>query len=588
MARRRVTTKNNRAQIIQRIRQAHNNKPTATGRRRGMTPEEIQRLFGKEPPKRRIINRAGGVKRENRASFTSLKMGTVSEKTDLRHFSVPEWFLNDKQVDVSIIVPMYKSKNVIKKQIETWESDPGLGVEIIYMDDCCPENSCNQALTSWAEKKPQHKIGNILRHTKNHGFAAACNKGAAAAKGKYLIFLNADCFVKPGWIKPMIDRLESDPTIGIVGNLQLRESGAIDSAGSQYNKKTGWFEHVGKHVYGGKALDRPFTQETAPAELLTAGPREMVTGACFAIRKSLFDELKFDTGYRTGYWEDSDLNMRVQAMGYKVYFEPASVIIHKGGHSNAGAHPYALANRNRFHKKWVESGLIKAFVSPDRDVVVTPNSSVIYTAISKGYDKLKEQPKIEGAEFVAFLEEDAQSKTWKYQPLHREFKDTNRNAKIHKILPHIYFPNKEYSLWIDGSVDIEFGFPIENLIRAYLWNADLAIFRHPYRNCIYNEANICIQRRLDSPDIIRKQIARYSKEKYPQNIGLVEATVMLRRHTPEMKAFCEAWWEEIQNGSKRDQISFNYVARKMRLKYNHFPADLRTTNYLFKVHKHNS
>jgi hypothetical protein len=248
-------------------------------------------------------------------------------------------------------------------------------------------------------------------------------------------------------------------------------------------------------------------------------------------------------------------------------------------------------NRRFFLERWVDSNLIEAY-SIDEDIEVKDiknESIVVYTAITGGYDNLKPQPETatKNIDFVAFVDEEyKENPLWKFLPAHKEFSDPNRNAKIHKIMPHLYFPDKEYSLWIDGSVNIEFSFDMKRLIELYLKNADLAIFKHPERNCIYVEANTCIQRKLDSIDVIINQVKRYTADKYPPNAGLVEATIILRRHTDQIKKFNEAWWNEIKNGSKRDQISFNYVAKKLGLKYNYFPGNLRKKNFLFSRESH--
>src|SRR5690606_14221650 len=71
-----------------------------------------------------------------------------------KEWATPDWFRSDKDVDVSIIVPLYKSQDVVQKQIATWDlSDDGLTKEIIYCDDACPNNSHLAALKSWEARK---------------------------------------------------------------------------------------------------------------------------------------------------------------------------------------------------------------------------------------------------------------------------------------------------------------------------------------------------------------------------------------------------------------------------------------------------
>jgi GT2 family glycosyltransferase len=574
-------------------------KPTSSYQNNyGFTPEKIKQLNGQEnkrpnTPVKNIVKNSKNRKRIKPVD----PLPAVREKFNAppyRLIVTPDWFSqNSKDIDVSIIVPCYKSAQFIAEQIASWDlkTDDGLKKEIIYVDDFCPQKSYDSIIRSWEKRRPElkHGIGKIIQTTSNGGFANACNLGAKYASGKHLVFLNADITLTPNWIKPLWNAL-SDPTIGIVGNLHLKKNGTIDSCGSEWDVPTGSFVHVGKFIYKKKHINKPFTPETAPAELMTPHDVEMVTGACFMISRRLFQEVKgFDVDYRIGYWEDADLCMKVQASGYRIFWTPESVIYHHGNHSQSGAHCHMADNKRIFHDKWVRTKLIHTF---SKRKTATPlkldnKDIVVYTAITNDYDAIKEQPlTARNVDFVAFTESLVESTTWQTRPVHKLFNDPNRNAKIHKILPHVYFPDKEYSLWIDGSVVIDFTFPVSRLIEMYLQDCDLAVFEHPDRHCVYQEANACLVRKLDDPIIINNQVQRYTKEGYPANFGLAECSVLLRRHTDKIKQFNEAWWEEIKNGSKRDQISFNYVANKLNLKYNYFPGDLRRKNYLFIRNNH--
>lgn len=189
----------------------------------------------------------------------------------------------------------------------------------------------------------------------------------------------------------------------------------------------------------------------------------------------------------------------------------------------------------------------------------------VYTAITGGYDTLKEDQNKEGADFVAFTDQ-KHSKTWEIRPPYKGFSDNNRNAKIHKIVCHEYFPKEEYTLWIDGSISLVT--PMKELVDRYLGSHDIAVHRHYLRNCAYQEALVCGIEKLDDPDVISKQVSRYLvAEKYPQNNGLAECTVILRRNTPKVRELNEFWWNEIKNGSRRDQISFNYSCWKVGIEY---------------------
>jgi hypothetical protein len=218
-----------------------------------------------------------------------------------------------------------------------------------------------------------------------------------------------------------------------------------------------------------------------------------------------------------------------------------------------------------------------------------PAKFVIYTAISPGYDRLSKQPPeaTAGCDLVAFLgDRPRMTRGWRIAPLSTISPDNKRNIKIHKVLSHQFFPKAEYSLWMDGNVDLSPSTRMEALIAACLRDADLAVFLHPHRDCLYREAEMCLEQNLDDIRPITQQVVRYTREGYPANNGLVETSAVLRRHTPKIAAFNEAWWAEIQAGSRRDQLSFNYVAQKCSLRLAFFPGDLHNGTPLFHRRKH--
>ena len=547
-----------------------------------------------------------GVKRINFKRNTPITMGVNFVPMPFKspnhvEYKMPSWFstAESTDIDVSIIVPCFKSKDHIVKQINSWDIDcDGLKCEIIYVDDCCPYKTHLEISRVWDTKKDSLKspIGRIiLVNGKNGGFSFAFNLGASYAKGKYLVFLNADTTVTKNWIKPMLDVFSAHKNVGIVGNLHLKNNNTIDSCGSEWDWKMNCFLHIGKHIYKKKNIGRAFDLKDAPEDILKTREVEMVTGACFMMPKQAFTQVGgFDLEYRVGYWEDADICMKAHANGYKVMFTSESRIYHEGGHTNSAGHNYIGQNKMLFYKKWISTKIFQGYLNEnrpiDKEIIVDPNKIVVYTAItnvSNNYDDLKEQKKKEDeVQFVAFLENPTTSNTWECRKIHTEFKDPNRNAKIHKILPHVYFPEKNYSLWIDGSVKIKFPFSLKRLVEIYLCDCDMAVFKHSERTCIYQEANVCIKRRLDDAEVIRKQISKYTKDGYASNLGLAECTIILRRHSSEIKTFNEAWWKEICEGSKRDQISFNYVAKKLGIRFKYFSGNLRQENYLFTRDNH--
>lgn len=131
------------------------------------------------------------------------------------------------------------------------------------------------------------------------------------------------------------------------------------------------------------------------------------------------------------------------------------------------------------------------------------------------------------------------------------FKDPRLNAKIYKILSHLFIA-ADVSIWVDGNVQLLVS--PEELVS--LTSGDACAFHHWDRDCIYDEARVCIRSRLDHADTIRKQMDKYQREGFPRHAGLAAANVLIRRHTPEVCRMNERWWAEICAHSIRDQLSF--------------------------------
>jgi hypothetical protein len=130
------------------------------------------------------------------------------------------------------------------------------------------------------------------------------------------------------------------------------------------------------------------------------------------------------------------------------------------------------------------------------------------------------------------------------------FQDPRLNAKIYKVLSH-QFVDADVSVWVDGNVQLLVS--PEELVS--LMSGDACAFRHWDRDCIYDEARVCIRSRLDNADTIRQQMDKYQREGFPKHAGLAAASVLMRRHTPEVCRMNERWWAEICTHSIRDQLS---------------------------------
>jgi hypothetical protein len=220
---------------------------------------------------------------------------------------------------------------------------------------------------------------------------------------------------------------------------------------------------------------------------------------------------------------------------------------------------------------------------------VAEKKIVIYTAIANQFDDLIDPPFVSAeCDYVCFTDNSfSRSDIWKIREFDEYFPDPTMTAKKPKILPHRYFPDYEYSVWVDGNMSI-IG-DIRELIERYLGRKPMALYRHPEgRSSIYEEAEACVRLGKDDKDIIERQMNRYRMEGYSYEQGIPAAMVVLRRHRArKVVDTMEDWWQEVLSFSRRDQLSFHFVAWKNRLEYAVIDDNVRDNAY-FKWRPHDS
>ena len=225
------------------------------------------------------------------------------------------------------------------------------------------------------------------------------------------------------------------------------------------------------------------------------------------------------------------------------------------------------------------------------------NKKVIYTTIFGGYDELTEPHFVpDGWDFICFTDTDLKSKNWKIVKTTPFYNDNTRNAKQYKVLPHRHLSDYEYSIFIDGNMTIRNN--PDELISNYLSNSNVAFFDHNKnlldpRDCIYKEAEIIFEfgRRngnyKDNPELIKSQMEKYISEGYPKDNGLITGMIIIRKHNEkDCVKVMEDWWTEIKYHSRRDQLSFNYVAWKNNTNFNYLPGDSRDNKWFVSLGKH--
>lgn len=242
---------------------------------------------------------------------------------------------------VSIIVPVHNQLKFTASCLQSLASvRTRASFEVVVVDDASTDRTW-----TWLQGCKNLRC---LRNRNNLGFIGTCNRGAAKARGQYLVFLNNDTQVTDDWLDRLIQPFATHADVGIVGARLVFGNGRLQEAGGiVFNDASGW-------NYGrGDDPDRP--------EFCFLSEADYVSGACLAIESELFKSLDgFDRHFAPAYYEDTDLCFRVRQRGLRVLYQPAARVIHfegvtSGTDETSGAKRYQAVNRDRFFERWRET-----------------------------------------------------------------------------------------------------------------------------------------------------------------------------------------------------------------------------------------
>jgi GT2 family glycosyltransferase len=176
----------------------------------------------------------------------------------------------------------------------------------------------------------------------NRGFGGGSNLGAAAARGDYLVFLNDDTEVEPGWLEWLVRTADERSDTGAVGSRLLFPEGRVQEAGQVL-----WNDGSSTCVARG-SRDRD-------GHYAYLRDVDYCSASSLLVRRSSWDRAGgFDEGYFPAYYEDVDLCMAIRALGEKILYEPRSRVVHHEAAHTASDFRRFLFQRNvrRFRKKW--------------------------------------------------------------------------------------------------------------------------------------------------------------------------------------------------------------------------------------------
>ena len=249
---------------------------------------------------------------------------------------------DDQRPLVSILIPVYNKLEFTKRCIEAIERNNDYpDYEIIIMDNGSTDGT-KEYLDQLIESNQRVRV---IHSAENAGFVKGCNAASEIAKGKYILFLNNDTEVQKGWLSSLVDFAETHEDCGAVGSKLVYPDGTLQEAGGIiFSDGNGW-------NYGRKGdPDDPAFNYIREVDYCS--------GASLMVRANLWKEIGgFDIRYAPAYYEDTDLCFSIRKLGYKVYYNYKSVVIHHEGTTSGttlteGFKRYQIINRSKFVKKW--------------------------------------------------------------------------------------------------------------------------------------------------------------------------------------------------------------------------------------------
>lgn len=212
---------------------------------------------------------------------------------------------------------------------------------------------------------------------------------------------------------------------------------------------------------------------------------------------------------------------------------------------------------------------------------------VVYTVLIGAKEELNDPLRIVGHDFPTDLAidyvcltdlQDMTSPTWRPVKLEHPLIPPERLSRLPKTQPDLFFPEYQYSLYIDNTVVFK-RLPCKQDVLGAKFRA----FRHPWRTNPLDEADIVVRSGLDDGKVVAEQLRFYASRSLLASVhSLTAGTVLLRAHNhPDVKKFGMLWWEQILLFSKRDQISLDLCAELAGCPVDHFLGDKRENDLFF-------
>ncbi len=231
---------------------------------------------------------------------------------------------------VSLVTVNYNQSAVTCEFLDSIKKISYPNIEIFVVDNASPND--NPEII-----KEKYPYIHFIQTEKNLGFAGGNNVALPHCKGKYVLFINNDTEVEPGFLEPMVDLLENDPSIGMV------------------SPKIHYFHTPETFQFAGFTPINPVTirnfaigfGEKDTGQYDYACETGSIFGAAMLVPYRIMEEVGIMTEVYFLYYEEHDWADHIKRAGYKIYYQGKSLVLHKESISTVKESPFQIFYLNR-------------------------------------------------------------------------------------------------------------------------------------------------------------------------------------------------------------------------------------------------
>ncbi len=226
---------------------------------------------------------------------------------------------------VSVVTVNYNQSGVTTEFLDSFEKITYPSYEIFVVDNASPNDNPDFL-------KEKYPYITLMKTTENLGFAGGNNVALPYCKGKYVLFINNDTEVEPGFLEPLVDVLESDSTIGMVSpRIQyFHTKDTLQFAGfTPFNMVT-----IRNFAIGFGEIDHGQynkTEETGS-----------IFGAAMLVPMKVIEEVGMMADVFFLYYEEHDWAAHIKRAGYSIYYCGNSLVLHKESISTVKNSPFQI------------------------------------------------------------------------------------------------------------------------------------------------------------------------------------------------------------------------------------------------------